>query len=81
MIFSVVPIGNSQGIRLPKALLEQCHITDKVQVEVTGDKITLRPVKEPREGWDEQMKLMHSRGEDTLLVPDGIDSDFSDWEW
>lgn len=30
MILKIVPIGNSQGIRLKKALLVQCHISDKV---------------------------------------------------
>ena len=32
MILSIVQIGNSRGIRLPKAVLEQCRITDKVEL-------------------------------------------------
>jgi antitoxin MazE len=81
MILSVVKIGNSRGIRLPKALLEQCRIRDRVNVEVTGQRITLQPIQKAREGWDEQMMLMHQRGEDGLLVPEALDSEFKEWEW
>lgn len=81
MVLKIVPIGNSQAIRLPKALLDQCHISDKVYVEVSEEKITLRAVHEARKGWETQMKLMHQRKEDQLLIPDSIDNDFEDWEW
>jgi antitoxin MazE len=81
MILSIIPIGNSRGIRLPKTLLDQCHITNKVEVEVSEEKITLRPIREARKGWDEQMKLMHKRGEDKLILSDSIDSEFEGWEW
>lgn len=81
MILPVVRIGNSRGIRLPKAILEQCRITDQVDVEVHKEKITIRPHRKPREGWAEQLKKMHERGEDDLLIPDNIDLDFEGWEW
>jgi antitoxin MazE len=81
MILSVVQIGNSRGVRLPKTLLEQCHITNKVKVSVSQDNITLEPVHKPREGWEEQMKRLHQQGDDTLLIPDTVDPDFDEWEW
>lgn len=81
MILNIVPIGNSRGIRLPKTLLDQCHISDKVEVEVSEEKITLKAVREVRKGWETQMKLMHQRKEDQLLIPDSIDNDIEDWEW
>ena len=81
MILSVVRIGNSKGIRLPKAILEQCHITDQVDVEVNKQNITLKAHRQPREGWAEQMKKMHERGDDQLLIPDNVDLDFEGWEW
>ena len=81
MVLSIVQIGNSRGIRLPKTILDQCHITDKVEIQISGDEITLRAVKEVRAGWDEQMKLMHERGEDKMLLPDSIDADLDEWEW
>lgn len=82
MVLSIIQIGNSRGIRLPKSILEQCHIKNHVEVEVQDEKITIRPLKKPREGWAEQMKLMHERGEDKLLIPDVFDDDSTeDWEW
>ena len=51
MILPVVRIGNSKGIRLPKVLLEQCHITDSVDVEVKNNNITLKSHRQPRRGW------------------------------
>ena len=49
MKVSVVPIGNSRGIRLPKAILEQLQISDQVELEVENKQIVLRPInKSPR---------------------------------
>jgi antitoxin MazE len=81
MILPIVRIGNSKGIRLPKTLLEQCSIIDQVDVEVNKENITLRPHRQPRQGWAEQMKKMSEQGDDKLLIPDTIDQDFDGWEW
>lgn len=81
MIVPIIQIGNSRGIRLPKAVLEQCRITDRVDIEVHKGNITVRPYNNPREGWAEQMKKMHERHEDGLLIPDTVDLDFEGWEW
>ena len=81
MILPIVRIGNSRGIRLPKTILEQCHITDRVDVEVNEENITLRPHRKPRQGWAEQMKKMHLRGEDEQLIPDAVDLDVEGWDW
>ena len=81
MILPVVRIGNSKGIRLPKVILEQCRITDQVDVDVNNEHITLRPHRQPREGWEQQMKKMHEQGDGELLIPDAIDRDVEEWEW
>ena len=43
---SVKPWGNSQGIRIPKKILDQLNITtsDSLQIEVVDDTIVLRKV-------------------------------------
>jgi antitoxin MazE len=79
---SVVAIGNSQGIRLPKALLELCHIKSQVDLEVRDDAIIIHPVRrKPRKGWLEAFKQMNSRGEDKLLMDDSLDLEMKDWQW
>src|SRR5581483_9095158 len=54
----LVRIGNSRGVRLPKAVIEQAGLTDDVQISVTGDSIIIRPADRPnpRAGWEEQIK-------------------------
>ncbi|NVO00216.1 MAG: AbrB/MazE/SpoVT family DNA-binding domain-containing protein [Geobacteraceae bacterium] len=76
----IIPIGNSKGIRLPATLLRQCNIIDEVELLAGKDEIIIRPVqKAPRAGWGEAFALMHERGEDSLLIDDGLD--LEDWEW
>jgi antitoxin MazE len=81
MILPVIRIGNSKGIRLPKALLEQCHISGQVDVKVHKERITLQPHRKPRQGWAEQMEKMHDRSDDDLLISDNVDLGFEGWEW
>lgn len=80
MIVSVVQIGNSRGIRLPKAILDQLEISDKVELEVENRQIVLKPVaKHPREGWDSAFQKMNARGDDAQLLPDEVVSWDSEW--
>jgi antitoxin MazE len=79
----VVQIGNSQGIRLPKPLLEQCGIKKEVEVEAIEGVIVLRPIKKKhRKGWEEAFQEMSRHGDDKLLISEnGNEFDESDWQW
>lgn len=82
MKINIVPIGTSRGIRIPKTVLEQCHIKDRVEMEILSDTIILKPFrKNPREGWEEACQMMHKNGEDQMLYDDSIDLDAEGWEW
>jgi antitoxin MazE len=82
MLISVVQIGNSKGIRLPKSILEQCDITDKVELEVHDKEITLKSIKKKiRDGWGEKFREMAENGDDKLTIDDSIDIDMKNWEW
>ena len=48
----LVKIGNSKGIRLPKSMLVQTGMTERIEIEARGHSIILRPIKEPRSGWE-----------------------------
>lgn len=79
----IVQIGNSQGIRLPKPLLEQCQISKEVEAEVRDGVIILRSVKKKhRQGWAVAFKEMTSHSDDKLLLGD-LQNEFdeSDWQW
>ena len=79
----VIKIGNSQGLRIPKPILEQTGIMDDVEIEVEKNQIIIRPVKNAREGWDAAFKKMGEQGDDELLIDDSIASawDNDEWQW
>ena len=80
MDISVIPIGNSKGIRLSKSLLEKYNITDKVELILEEDFIILKPKIEPRKGWEDAFKKMHENSDDQLLLNDVFeDEDMSEW--
>ena len=74
---SIVRIGNSQGIRIPKVLIEQCHFGSDVELEVKDKTLIIRSASSPRQGWDEKFKSMATAGDDTLL--DGELDSTSSW--
>jgi antitoxin MazE len=81
---SIVRIGNSQGIRIPKVVLEQTRLHGEVELEVKDRKIVIGPVKKPRQDWDRQFKLMAERGDDKLLDSEVVSLtsfDEEEWEW
>lgn len=82
MLISVVPIGNSKGIRIPKSILQQLNIEDKVELEVHNREILIRPVtKKPREGWYEEFTRMHQNGDDRLKIEELEEQEEFQWEW
>ncbi|MEM0982271.1 MAG: AbrB/MazE/SpoVT family DNA-binding domain-containing protein [Cyanobacteria bacterium P01_H01_bin.58] len=78
----IVKIGNSQGIRIPKLLLEQSGIHEDVEIEVKGDCLTIRTAPSCRAGWDEAFAAMAKNQDDSLLDDVNMtDWNQSEWEW
>ncbi len=80
----VIKTGNSQGIRIPKTLLEQVGIINDVELEVDKNKILIRPISNPRTGWDNAFKAMADKGDDTLIDGETNIShlwDEKEWQW
>ena len=82
---TLIRIGNSQGIRIPKAVIEQARLADKqLEFKITDDGLLIQPVKKPRESWKEQFdKIIESResGEADHEWLDAPLVDDEDWEW
>jgi len=76
----IVKIGNSKGVRLPAAVLKQCGIGTKVEMEIRHNHIILKPVRTPRNGWAAAFQRMSRYSDDQLLVPDEIDTHLME-EW
>jgi antitoxin MazE len=80
----IVRIGNSQGIRIPKPVLEQTRLRDEVEIKVKDDQIVLSPISEPRAGWAEAFREMaHHRDDEILDAPlRSLTSwDVEEWDW
>ncbi len=79
----IVRIGNSQGIRIPKLLLDQTDFGDEVELELHENSIVIRSYKSSRHGWEEQFKIMAEQGDDRLLneAVQLSSWDEDDWEW
>jgi len=79
---SVVQIGNSRGVRIPKAVLEQVGLRDEVEMEVRGSQLIIRPADHPRAGWEAAFAKMAEHGDDALLdssTPTQWDE--TEWQW
>lgn len=77
----IVRIGNSQGIRIPKPLLEQSGLGEEVELEVRPDEIVIRAASRARAGWDEAFQAMAHSGDDQLLDAEAPPSEWDDREW
>ena len=80
MDISVIPIGNSKGIRLTKTILDKYNITDTVELILEKEFIILKPKTASRIGWEESFKKMHEKGDDKLFMSDVFDDEnFEEW--
>lgn len=80
----IVKIGNSQGIRIPKALLEAVGLDGEVDLAVRSGSLVIRPARAPRAGWAESFRQMAANGDDALLddAPPSLSTwDEEEWEW
>lgn len=82
---ALVHIGNSRGIRIPKPLLEQCHLDQSLAVDLVVEHghLVIRALARPRQGWDEAFRQMAAAGDDRLLDGDLPPTtwDQAEWEW
>ncbi len=77
----IVRIGNSQGIRIAKPLLEQSGISDEVDIEVKDQSIILRASRQARVSWEDAFREMAARGDDKLLDAESSVSEWDEMEW
>ena len=64
---NIVTIGNSQGIRIPKILLDQSGLSGEVELEICNEGILIRRAKRAREDWTESFKQMAENNDDELF--------------
>ena len=78
----VVKIGNSRGIRIPRALLEQAGLSDEVEMMVEENKLIIRSARLSRQGWEAQFTAMAEHADDQLLdQAPSTQWDKDEWTW
>ena len=82
VVAKVVRIGNSRGIRIPKAMLDEAGLTGEVELRAEPGMLTATALRVPRAGWAEAAREMRAAEDDRLLdraVPNDFDA--RDWRW
>lgn len=81
----IIKIGNSQGIRIPKIILEQSGFGEEVELEVSNRQLILRPARHIRQGWENEFQAMAEKKDDRLLDEEYLANqsswDTDEWEW
>ena len=79
----IVAIGNSQGIRIPKPLLEEAELSqgEEVDLRLTPEGLVIERVSNRRRGWSDAAAqlALSSAADDDPFVPTEFDEE--DWEW
>ena len=82
VLAKIVRIGNSRGLRIPKALLDEAGLTDDVELRAEPGRLTASAVRFPRAGWADAAREARAAGDDRLLDPPSPnDFDERDWRW
>jgi len=81
---TLVRIGNSQGIRIPKPFIKQCGFRRDVDLDIRGHDLVIHAHYKPRMGWESAFQKMAQQGDDYLLdgpLAGQTSWDNAEWEW
>jgi antitoxin MazE len=80
---TLIPIGNSRGVRIPKPFIEQCGLTNQVEMDVQDRMILIHAPRQPRADWAHAFAEMAFAGDDALLDghPPPTRWNKEDWQW
>jgi antitoxin MazE len=82
MLATIRRLGNSQGVLIPKPLLQQVGLVDQAEMRVEGDALVLRkPKAAPRAGWAEASMKLAAIGDDALVLPEFANEGDEDLVW
>jgi len=69
-------MGNSQGLLLPKPLLAQLGIEDRVELRVRDGVLEVRPARaHRRQGWAEAAAQLSTQSDEGLVWPEFSNED------
>jgi antitoxin MazE len=77
----IIRIGNSQGIRIPKTMIEDGKLSGEVELELHEDGILIRSLQKPRTNWDAAFKAASDADDDQHLDETSTNFDKKEWQW
>lgn len=77
----IIRIGNSQGVRIPKTLIEDGKLSGEVELELHEDGILIRSLQKPRANWDAAFKSVADIDDDQPIVESHTDFEKKEWQW
>lgn len=82
MLTTIRRLGNSQGILIPKPLLQQVGLVDQAELLVEDGALVLRrPKAVPRSGWAEASRKLAAAGDDALVLPEFVNEGDAELTW
>jgi len=80
---SMIRIGNSRGVRIPRPIIEQLHLGDEVDMSSDKGRLIIQPLHQPRQGWETAFKGVQKAGEEAgrYEAPPPTRFDREEWEW
>ena len=79
----LIKIGESQGIIIPSEAIDLLGLSDKIKMNIVGNRLVITPAgSKAREGWEEMIKKeVEENGQPGKLMSDSFeDEDNSDWK-
>lgn len=78
----IIQIGNSQGIRIPKMMLEETKLAGEVELEVRSEGLLIRSVQKPRGNWDAAFRALVETDDDQVLdASPATRFEAKEWQW
>jgi antitoxin MazE len=77
----LIKIGNSRGVRIPKAMIEQCGLGIEVELRVEKDRLVISPQRRPREDWAAKFKAAACQDDELLMPAWPNEFDREEWQW
>ena len=82
MLATIRRLGNSQGVLIPKPLLQQVGLVDQAEMRVEGDALVLRrPKAAPRSDWAAASRRLAATGDDALGLPEFANEGDAELRW
>ena len=66
----IIEVNELKELVIPKNILETYQVSNRVELILEKDCIIIKPVRKPRQGWEEAFITMHKNGDDILLIDD-----------